>query len=163
MVSGRPLNLRHDSEETFALARSWIAHCLSKHCNTCPFTKDTLMPTRIIDLGPEEILNPNLKVTCQETGLWVSLSHSWGADEAWRQRYVTTSKSLEERKISIALSDLPPTFLDAMIVTKKLGYRFLWIDSLCILQDVHEDWVAEGHRMNEYYQNSVYHDRHSYD
>ncbi|GME61995.1 heterokaryon incompatibility protein [Neofusicoccum parvum] len=51
---------------------------------------------------------------------------------------------------------LPRTFRDAMIITWRLGYRYLWIDSLCIIQNSEEDWMQEAGRMSEVYQNSVF-------
>jgi hypothetical protein len=51
--------------------------------------------------------------------------------------------------------DLPQTFQDAVIVTRSLGYRYLWIDSLCILQDDLTDWVKESCQMRSYYKNAI--------
>jgi hypothetical protein len=49
------------------------------------------------------------------------------------------------------MSQLSPTFADAVTVTKKLGVRYLWIDSLCIVQDSEEDWNQEASMMGEVY------------
>jgi len=54
----------------------------------------------------------------------------------------------------IALSDLPATFLEAIKLTRRLGIRCLWIDSLCIIQDSSEDWDTESVRMFDIYKNS---------
>lgn len=60
---------------------------------------------------------------------------------------------MEERSKGIEFHDLPKTFQDAVSVTRSLGIRYLWIDSLCILQgDVH-DWEVESGRMAEVYGN----------
>jgi hypothetical protein len=56
---------------------------------------------------------------------------------------------------SISLDDMPPTFRDAVIVTRRLGHRYLWIDSLCILQDSRQDWAEESVRMGDYYKYSI--------
>jgi hypothetical protein len=50
---------------------------------------------------------------------------------------------------------MPQTFYDAVITTQQLGYRYLWIDSLCILQNDHEDWVAESANMRDYYKHAI--------
>ncbi|KAK4233569.1 hypothetical protein C8A03DRAFT_38710 [Achaetomium macrosporum] len=58
----------------------------------------------------------------------------------------------EERKERIiALSRLPRTFRDAVIVTRGLGFRYLWIDSLCIVQDDACDWHRESQLMEHVY------------
>jgi hypothetical protein len=55
----------------------------------------------------------------------------------------------------IPMTDLPPTFRDAFDVTRKLGIRYLWIDSLCIVQDSDSDWRAESSVMGEIYGRSL--------
>lgn len=47
----------------------------------------------------------------------------------------------------------PRTFRDAILITRALGYRYLWIDSLCIIQDS-EDWFHEASTMGDVYSNS---------
>ncbi|TVY46889.1 hypothetical protein LOCC1_G002188 [Lachnellula occidentalis] len=84
-------------------------------------------------------------------GVWVALSHCWGHTA----RYVTETTTLQQRTNGIALSELPKTFLDAVMITQRLGYRYLWIDSLCIIQDSNQDWLAESRRMQDYYSKSV--------
>ena len=58
---------------------------------------------------------------------------------------------LEEIKLRL----LPQTFRDAIHITRKLGYQYIWIDSLCILQDDQEDWTHESSTMVGIYSNSV--------
>lgn len=38
----------------------------------------------------------------------------------------------------------PKTFLDAILISKYLGFQYLWVDSLCIIQDSAEDWGKES-------------------
>ena len=51
--------------------------------------------------------------------------------------------------------DLPKTFLDAVKFSRYLGIRYLWIDSLCIIQDDDEDWNREAALMVQIFQNST--------
>jgi hypothetical protein len=55
---------------------------------------------------------------------------------------------------AIAIADLPKTFQDAIAITRKLDIRYLWIDSLCIIQDSIEDWAAESSGMGDVYKNT---------
>src|SRR5207248_2982479 len=55
----------------------------------------------------------------------------------------------------IPLSDLPPTFRDAIAVTRTLRVRYLWIDSLCIIQDDRDDWAKESPKMGLIYTNAI--------
>jgi hypothetical protein len=62
---------------------------------------------------------------------------------------------LKPMQTSIAISTLPKTFQDAIELSRQLGVRYLWIDSLCIIQegDKHEDWTRESSMMGSVYQN----------
>ena len=53
------------------------------------------------------------------------------------------------------MNQLPRTFKDAIAITKELGYRYLWIDSLCIVQDSVEDWTQESGYMAQIYGNAM--------
>ncbi|KAI4181925.1 MAG: hypothetical protein LQ346_006674 [Caloplaca aetnensis] len=55
----------------------------------------------------------------------------------------------------INLADLPLTFQNAILITRNLGYRYLWVDSLCIIQDDPDDWAFESKTMARIYSNSV--------
>ncbi|KAF7532425.1 hypothetical protein G7054_g7944 [Neopestalotiopsis clavispora] len=57
-------------------------------------------------------------------------------------------------KSEIPWNSLPNTFRDAIEVTRQLGVRYLWIDSLCIIQDDENDWKQESSKMVEVYQNA---------
>lgn len=49
---------------------------------------------------------------------------------------------------------LPQTFQDAIAVTHNLTIRYLWVDSLCIIQDDPQDWQRESSRMASIYGNA---------
>jgi len=152
VVSGRRAQLTANSEPCFKLATQWINNCLSEHSSSCPLDATTSLPTRVIDVGLD-MDTPQVRVfeTKGLQGTWVALSHCWGR----LARLVTETSSLHDRTQGIALSELPKTFLDAIKITRKLGYRYLWIDSLCILQDSHQDWVDESSRMQDYYSKAI--------
>lgn len=48
---------------------------------------------------------------------------------------------------------LPKTFRDAVLIMRRLGIQYLWMDSLCTVQDVTSDWTSEAARMKDYYKN----------
>ncbi|KLU90181.1 hypothetical protein MAPG_09145 [Magnaporthiopsis poae ATCC 64411] len=80
----------------------------------------------------------------------MTLSHRWGG--------LTPVRLLQENysdfRKGIAFDELPKTFRDAVEVTRRLGVSFLWIDSLCIIQDSVEDWARESSKMHRVYRNS---------
>ncbi|KAE9375783.1 hypothetical protein N431DRAFT_531872 [Stipitochalara longipes BDJ] len=65
-------------------------------------------------------------------------------------------ENLNSRRECIAISSLSESFQDAVLITRTLGYRFLWIDCLCIIQDSIEDWQAESVKMAEIYSNTTF-------
>jgi len=79
---------------------------------------------------------------------YVALSHRWGKIE----QCITTNQNVTERMVWFPASKLPQTFVDACFVTACLGFRYLWIDALCILQDVPEDWDVESLKMGDVFQ-----------
>lgn len=64
----------------------------------------------------------------------------------------TTRDTLGMWKKSIPWSAIPKTFSDAIFITRRIGVRYLWIDSLCIIQDDERDWMVESAKMCDIYQ-----------
>ena len=62
-----------------------------------------------------------------------------------------TSQTVNVFRHRIPPEALPKTFAEAISVAKHLGYGYLWIDSLCILQDSEEDWANESSLMASVY------------
>ncbi|KAH9863676.1 hypothetical protein J1614_009608 [Plenodomus biglobosus] len=81
---------------------------------------------------------------------WVALSHRWGPEKS--DHLSTTTDNYESHLKGISFKDLPQTFVDAVKITRALGRRYLWIDSLCIIQEGEkQDWKQEASRMDEVY------------
>ena len=70
-------------------------------------------------------------------------------------RHETTTANFEEYAKCLPFNRLPATFQDAIRITRRLGYRYLWIDCYCIIQDSKADWDIESLRMASIYQGSV--------
>ena len=81
---------------------------------------------------------------------YASLSHCWGKTHVVQ----TTKKTLSKSMKGIKWDSLPRTYQDAIIICRALGIRYLWIDSLCIVQDDIHDWNKESVRMAAIYSNS---------
>jgi hypothetical protein len=75
----------------------------------------------------------------------------WGNES---KRCITTQATLKSRKSSIPWDELPKTFQEAILVTRDLGLNYLWVDSLCIIQDSKVDWQLESAEMAGIYQNA---------
>ena len=80
-------------------------------------------------------------------GQWIALSHCWGQAKP----LTSTRETLNERIAGIPVSLCPPLFRDAMCIVRELGYQYLWIDTLCILQGDPQDWLIESAAMERVY------------
>jgi hypothetical protein len=96
--------------------------------------------------GPRVIVHQSLP----QQAKYLALSYVWGAS----QNYVLTKSTLVEKCSSLDLSRLPKTILDAIEITQHLGYSYLWVDALCIVQDSEEPDGGEIAVMGRIYQNS---------
>ncbi len=118
---------------------------------------DPFFPSRIIDIGPcEGTYEPRLchkNDVVSPKGKYVALSHCWGPPSG-PPIPRTTTETLVSRLTGIPMSTLPRTFQDAVFMTRRLGLQYLWIDSLCILQDSEEDWAKESAMMGQVYSNA---------
>jgi hypothetical protein len=114
----------------------------------------TQYPARLLDLDAFKSACPDLRLVENPTPgtPYATLSHCWGATND--TRYRTTTSTFQTRKERIRSFDLPPTYRDAVSVSRHLRIRYLWIDSLCVIQDSLADWKNESARMAEVYSRS---------
>jgi len=138
------------SDCSFQLAAWWLDQCRNNH-STCP-SAQSVLPSRVINVGPPDgCSEPFLYESRHESALYITLSHCWGD----LPPLTTTTTTLAQRKQTILLEELPKTFQDAVIITRRFNVRYLWIDSLCILQDSASDWETHSSRMCSIYKNSL--------
>jgi hypothetical protein len=144
---GFPILPKTGGELHFILLREWLRDCNEGHCDHgIDSAKDNELPTRVINVGDGE--NRDRLHLCDvqgKQGKYVALSHCWGNSKPLS----TTKKTIEAHCQAIKFDDLPKTFQDAVIITRALGIQFLWIDSLCIIQDDEVDWEHEAKCMGK--------------
>ena len=139
------------SERSFATLRWWLSDCRSRHTSCGIATKQSWFPTRLIDVNSD----PKLVITTANhpdpSESYVTLSHCWGTAPISR----LTTSTIAVFQTAMSLSILPKTFRDAILVTRRLGFKYLRIDSLCIIQDSQDDWRVESSIMNKVYKRSA--------
>ncbi|KAF2648283.1 HET-domain-containing protein [Lophiostoma macrostomum CBS 122681] len=142
------------SQAAYSKAEQWFQCCLNSHLVECQnmANKKSFVPTRLLHIGTSN----NDKVVLTEKRLrndrkWACLSHCWGGS----QLITTTRATIAEYKQGIPWGRLPRTFKDAIEFTRRLELEYLWIDSLCIIQDDDDDWRAEASQMADIYRNST--------
>jgi heterokaryon incompatibility protein (HET) len=112
------------------------------------------MPSRLLDVSDnQEDGRLRLKV-CEEgdTLQYAALSYCWGSDA--QNHALTVATEAEWLTPGCSLHELPALIRDAVKVTRGLGLSFLWIDSLCIIQDSETDKTRELAKMLSIYENA---------
>jgi hypothetical protein len=145
------------SGQTLSIAKDWVDDCVAKHQHCNSFTKERLWyPTRLLDCGSLGSSETCCRlIETNEASLderYMTVSHCWGRTDCLK---LTTSNYAKFLK-TIPLPLLPQLYQDAVYITRHLGIRYLWIDSLCIIQEGDElqDWSREAEVMGQVYSNS---------
>jgi hypothetical protein len=136
------------SASALILARQWVEDCTTTHTE-CSKESRTVLPTRVLSLGslPTDL---RLVISQRKAARYATLSHCWGSSMPLKLETSSLASLME----GIPMESLPRTFQDAVHITRFLGIGYLWIDSLCILQDSPEDWAAESSQMARIYTNA---------
>ncbi|KAF4635203.1 hypothetical protein G7Y89_g2896 [Cudoniella acicularis] len=141
------------SRHAFGTISNWLRNCHSNHAK-CRYNQTSFYPSRLLYLGKEGV-DIKLVVTAiqQPRGPYLTLSHRWGSEDYTKLE----SSTIHQFQCGIDISTLPLTFQDAIEVTRRLGFQYLWIDSLCIMQDEDDksDWQYESPKMGEIYSNAL--------
>ncbi|KAK8024695.1 hypothetical protein PG990_002518 [Apiospora arundinis] len=149
------------SQQQYEILRAWRDACDNSHHDCYPWKKTAelpAMPTRVIDVGTASAPVLRLVETSSDSrrlrAKYVALSHCWGqlTDD---EKFCATKETMDSIRDHIPFEKLPQSFRDAVTVTRELGVRYLWIDSICIIQDDKEDWAAEAQKMGDVF-NSAY-------
>lgn len=154
--------------------RSWIKTCLSEHdhCRKPNRTRGSAWPTRLLDVFPGNkprsvrLVRAEQRfsdlVSPQQSEAWscdyITLSYCWGSQDR-NPNALTTVDNLERNMSGIDLENLPRTTRHAVQLARLLGVRYLWVDSLCIIQPEpgnRGDWEDESPHMDEIYGGSLF-------
>jgi hypothetical protein len=139
----------------------WLSNCKSSHKSCQRNLSDFHLgpegagnfPARLLYVGFQE--NPSLKLV-QISGnshRYAALSYCWGSIERLKPLR-TTRSNLQSFTQTIPENELPKTIKDATEVTRQLGLHYLWVDSLCIVQDDNDDWREQSNIMGPIFGNA---------
>lgn len=137
------------SELAALTIKDWMIACNDGHESCRERSTLQKLPTRILQITGQNKVRLHIP-NKRQRALYVCLSHCWGGMKVLR----TTKGNFSSHCASISWASLPTTFQDAIDLTRRLGLEFIWIDSLCIVQDDVYDWRQEGGNMANIYSNS---------
>ncbi|KAF2113578.1 heterokaryon incompatibility protein-domain-containing protein [Lophiotrema nucula] len=149
-IRHRPFNHTPASPESLQQIQSWISECLISHGHGqskdqwSPFT-----PTRLLHIqseGSGYMLYLTDAKKLSENVSYTALSYCWGGDQSHK---LTMANVADAHRLKFAT--LPRTLQDAIRVTCGLGYEYLWVDSLCIIQDDAHEMAREIALMPQIY------------
>ncbi|KAF5027404.1 hypothetical protein F66182_481 [Fusarium sp. NRRL 66182] len=147
--------------------REWIDDCFNKSgihqgCDIEWFKQDVNppCPTRLIDLDIGDSNKIRIVVPKEDcvskSYQYLTLSYRWGTTN---ESAKTTRATIASRREGFDMATLPKTIRDAIQLTRLLGFRYLWIDAICIIQSQEgdeylDDWNNEAPRIGSYYLHS---------
>lgn len=149
----RPAQPGVDFHGAYKQARQWISNCLLSH-EKCPKkSTSSILPTRVLDLSTERGEHRiRLHISNDEHATYAALSYCWGSTP----QLTTTQENLHSlTRDGIEIEKLPKTLRDAIHAMRKLEIQYLWIDSLCIIQDSAEDKAIEISKMSQIYKEAI--------
>ncbi|KAF2178047.1 hypothetical protein K469DRAFT_525709, partial [Zopfia rhizophila CBS 207.26] len=136
----------------------WYEGCVKSHekCETMPLSTFRWIPTRLIHIGNENKTEWCLKIAGEDFESapplsYMTLSYRWSAEP----RVPLLLSNIDEFRRGVPYERLPQTFRDFIAVARRFHIRYIWIDSLCIIQDSQEDWESEAPKMRYVYGGSV--------
>ncbi|KAF7561659.1 hypothetical protein G7046_g2481 [Stylonectria norvegica] len=144
------LNISRDSSSAEALsrARKWLEFC-EENDDICQGSSSNYLPKRLLRVLP---MGDSTHITLTEIKTkekYACLSYCWGSN---LEGVLTTTKSNIPRHYGgIPVQHLPKTIQDAVTVCLGVKVPYLWVDSLCILQDDQQDWQHESSQMVNIY------------
>ncbi|KFY10911.1 hypothetical protein V492_04782 [Pseudogymnoascus sp. VKM F-4246] len=135
--------------DVFSIASNWLSNCTESH-DLCKSSGDEALPTRLISITGESL---RLVLTSEwlNKPRYATLSHCWGSGNVIK----LNSEDLDAYMEALPIDRFPKTFKDAIEITKRLGLDYLWIDSLCIIQDSEDDWQKESALMGSVFGGST--------
>lgn len=159
-----------DQQEKQALMKSWIDICVNNRngdhelCRNNHGTDEAFKSlTKQTYFGVIDVVDMQLKSLPRREEddtpePYVALSYVWGQKEAQPYRTIrrTVMTHILHGGLEPAWEKMPRTVQDAMLLVSRLGYRYLWIDSLCIVQDSKSSWQLNASAMHLVYGNAQF-------
>ena len=137
------------------LLKDLLNRCETTHSRCEPLVPQPL-PTRLVhvprDYSASQSISLQVTPKGGQLGQYVALSYCWGGP----QKFSLIHGNLDElQQQPTPVSALPRTLQDAIAVTYHLGFEYLWIDALCIIQDSPSDKRHEISQMQHIYANAA--------
>ncbi|KAF8858193.1 HET-domain-containing protein [Acephala macrosclerotiorum] len=154
---GRDISPTAGDDSMWTFLRDCLYQCTTSHPLCSALQNVHWFPDRLLRLN-ESSTGGECDLQLIETALhrptsrYITLSHCWGGTV----HLSTTKSNLNRHCKGIPFTKLPQTFKDCVAVAHKLGVQYVWIDSLCIIQDQRSDWAHNSQMMDKVYENALF-------
>ncbi|KAI1454941.1 heterokaryon incompatibility protein-domain-containing protein [Annulohypoxylon moriforme] len=148
-LENSPVSVLNDQYRDFV--QKWICECADGHPYCGALTPAT-MPKRLLNVHSRNGDVIFLEEDIAAPAPYVALSHFW----KFSQPLKMTRDRLNRLGTTIHLEELSPTLRDAIRIARWLDVEYMWIDSLCIIQDDKEDWDEQSVQMGSIYRQSYF-------
>lgn len=152
----RSMAVNTGSKASLDLCKEWFRRCRHEHAECRWHTTEYWFPTRLIELRNGTTCQWRLYIPAVDgppSSAYMTLSHRW-VDQ---HTPLLTSANHDTHRTWKDITELPATFQDAIRVALQLLVQYIWLDSLCIIQNSPdgEDWDQESRTMQDVYANAA--------
>ena len=134
----------------FNIAKTWLRECRQTHL-FCEAPLPSFAPTRLVHIVNKNLVRVVLSQEQDAYHSYAAFSHCWGKAKTVK----LLKANMQALQHGIPILDLPLSYQEAVSVCQALDVSYIWIDSLCIIQDSIDDWTREAAMMKDVYQNSI--------
>ncbi|KAE9364980.1 HET-domain-containing protein [Stipitochalara longipes BDJ] len=151
-VTTQPIKLSTALPDDSRLWRHWLQKCLTTH-KLCKRTAPFFMPKRLIKIWRQsgQVCLRLFDTENVQPLSYAALSYCWGGPQPAQ----TTLAIVKAYQVSLDWKIIPKTIQDAIITTLELELNYLWVDSLCIIQDSEQDKEQEMAKMPDIYRQAI--------
>lgn len=145
------------SHESLDLAKRWLWSCAKEHKACAASSQSDWLPTRLLLVtqtpGSDIEARLVLRKEVSQPTKYITLSHCWGIVSP--DDFKLTAATFNLLRKGVTAPKLRKNYIDAIKICRAMGINYLWIDSLCIIQDSTEDWRNECSHMGNVYKRSL--------
>ena len=148
------------SENSVPHARRWLEECSHEHDACRPNPQDVAiqkpLPTRLIDILPDGQAGVSVRIINsadlddRTSPDFAAVSYMWTDDEL-----KLSTERLESMQVDILREALPSGISKAIAKAQDIGFRYIWVDSLCVIQDSEKDKERECRATADVYRNAT--------
>ncbi|KAJ4421545.1 hypothetical protein N0V82_003683 [Gnomoniopsis sp. IMI 355080] len=148
------------SEGSIRKIKNMMARCSINHdfCKKAEALVSQIrrLPKRVVEVGPADNTGIRVFEHAYDDEIrkekYIALSHTWGST----RHTLLKHDNSKQMKRNVPHDELPSLYQDAIAITRRFGYQYIWIDSLCIIQGDDHDFAAEGAKMALIYEGAEF-------